>query len=392
MIDKRKLIREILRYNPSENSFYDLKLDINFADFKEKTKFLKHISGLSNSNPENPSFLIFGVENETRKVVGLNWLDDATFQNIIRSNLNNPPSILYDNVIFPDLPHDRFVGLLTIYPQKEPVSFKTKMLKYPKGAKFYRVGSQTLLEDELSSVKLPNKKELIEKIQNLSRISLSAMIGEVLKFYKDTSPSYCPSHVVFNDQFVICYSYWPEHNFDEKDLICEVTITLPTENVLLFISAVDYAKIKVTDKSFIVSKMAHLYFNKKPNFIPFIETAFIFETNSDYKIEKRLVFRVPKIRKKDAISIIKRYKEFLSNYQFLSEIERLGPAETLCDELLICALNGYSEAEDLFLNYLNGEADGCVAEAYTKAKIVYDSQNLKNSNSAIDHRDMNTGT
>lgn len=374
MIDKRKLIREILRYNPSENSFYDLKVDINLADFKEKTKFLKHISALSNSNPENQSFLIFGVENETRKIVGLNWLDDATFQNIIRSNLNNPPSILYDNVIFPDLPHDRFVGLLTIYPPKEPVSFKTKMLKFSKGAKFFRCGSQTLLEDELPSVKLPNNKELVEKIQKLSKISLSAIIREVLKFYKETSPSYCPSHVVFNDQYVICYSYWPENNFDEKDLVSEVTITLPSENVLLFISAVDYVKIRVTDNSFIVTQMAHLYFNKKPNLLPFEETAFLFETNSDYKIEKRLVFRVPKIRKKDANSIIKRYKGFFSNYKNLSEIDRIGPAETFCDELLICALNGYPEARDLFLNYLNGEADGCVAEAYTKAKIVYASQ------------------
>lgn len=374
MIDKRKLIREILRYNPSENSFFDLKEDIDLSNSKAKAKFLKHISGLSNSNQSNNSYLIFGIENKTRNILGLNWRDDALFQDLIRNNLNNPPRISYDNVIFPDLPHDKFVGLLTIFPNRKHTTFKNSLSKISKGSRFFRYGSQTLLETILTSNALPKNKQIVDEIHRLSRVSLELLLNEFVSFYKNSSPEYSPSHIVFNEQYVVCYSFWREKHFDEDDLLSEVTVILLNENISLFISAVDYAKILTTKNSFVITKMAHLYFNKENHFIPFEETKFIFNSNSDYKVEKQIVFCPPKMRRKDAESIIKRYQEFLSQYPSLDQIEKIGPAETLCDELLICVLNGYSPAKDCFLNYLNGEIDGCVAEAYSKAKEIYESQ------------------
>ncbi len=149
MKDKRKLIREILRYNPSENSFYDVKEDIDLTDKKAKEKLVKHVCGLSNSNQENDSFLIFGVENKTRHLLGLPWQDDSIFQNLLANYLWDCPLITYDNVIFPDLPHDRFIGLLTIHANTKLSGLRNPILSFPRGTRFFRFGSQTLEETRL---------------------------------------------------------------------------------------------------------------------------------------------------------------------------------------------------------------------------------------------------
>ena len=375
MKDKRKLIRELLRYNPSENSFFDLKENIDLKDKKTKEKFVKHVCGLSNSNQENDSFLIFGVENITRKIVGSPWRDDSIFQDLLASYISDCPLITYDNVIFPDLPHDKFIGLLTIHANNKSSCIKIPISSFPVGTRFYRFGSQTLEEKALPNSCIPKNIKTIEEIYRLSKVSLNQQINEILEFYKNSSPEYFPSHVVFNDQYVICYRGWPNAHPDAPDLFSEVTINLISENVSLFISAVDYVRISSSVDTFEVTEMAHLYYLKQNHFIPRRETVFRFYSNSDYKVEKRFIFVPPKIRAKDSEAIVSRYEAFLADYHKLSQTDKIGPAETFCDELLISCFNGNKKAENYFLNYLNGEADGCVAEAYHKALEIYEKYN-----------------
>ena len=57
MINKRLLIKNLFAHN-DESSFYDKKLKINIGSKEGKAKFLKHICALSNSNPNNNSYIV----------------------------------------------------------------------------------------------------------------------------------------------------------------------------------------------------------------------------------------------------------------------------------------------------------------------------------------------
>jgi predicted HTH transcriptional regulator len=122
MINKRLLIKNLLAQS-DENSFYDKKQKISLNSKEGKAKFLKHVCALSNSNPENNSFLVIGIEDETNKIVGVDFFDDSKIQNLINSYFQNPPKIIYENVAFPKLPKYKVVGLVTIFPNNEVTSF-----------------------------------------------------------------------------------------------------------------------------------------------------------------------------------------------------------------------------------------------------------------------------
>lgn len=132
MVNKRKLIELILSKNFSENTYFDVKEMICLSNTDQKAKLLKHICALSNSNPSNDSFLIFGVEDETFNYKGVEYKDDSTFQDLVFEHLDNPPRILYENVVFHELQkkdeHKQFLGLLTISGDENFCKFKKKHL------------------------------------------------------------------------------------------------------------------------------------------------------------------------------------------------------------------------------------------------------------------------
>ena len=94
MINKRLLIKNLLAHN-DENSFYDKKRKIDISQKEGKAKFLKHICALSNSNPENNSYIVIGVEDEDNTIVGVDFFDDSKIQNLINAYLANPPIVQY---------------------------------------------------------------------------------------------------------------------------------------------------------------------------------------------------------------------------------------------------------------------------------------------------------
>ena len=57
MINKRLLIKNLLSHN-DENSFYDKKQKLSLHSKEGKAKFIKHICALSNSNPNNNSYIL----------------------------------------------------------------------------------------------------------------------------------------------------------------------------------------------------------------------------------------------------------------------------------------------------------------------------------------------
>ena len=140
MINKRLLIRNLLNHN-DENSFYDNKLKIDLDSKEGKAKFLKHICALSNSNPENNSYIVIGIEDETNKIIGVDFFDDSRIQDLVNSCLVNSPIIKYENISFPRIQRHKVVGLVTVLPTKEMTSLKKNYWKYTKGMAFFRKGS-----------------------------------------------------------------------------------------------------------------------------------------------------------------------------------------------------------------------------------------------------------
>ncbi len=98
MINKRLLIKNLLAHN-DENSFYDKKRQINIGEKEGKAKFLKHICALSNSNPNNNSYIIIGIEDPTNEIIGVDFFDDSKIQNLINAYLQCPPIIQYEKCL-----------------------------------------------------------------------------------------------------------------------------------------------------------------------------------------------------------------------------------------------------------------------------------------------------
>lgn len=82
MLNKRLLIKNILSHN-DEGTFFDKKRIISLSSDSEKAKLLKHICALSNSNPENESYIIFGVLDEDNSIIGVPPFDDSVIQNLV---------------------------------------------------------------------------------------------------------------------------------------------------------------------------------------------------------------------------------------------------------------------------------------------------------------------
>ena len=129
MINKRLLIKKLLTHN-DENSFYDKKQQLDLSHKIAKAKFIKHICALSNSNPENNSYIVVGVEDETNKILGVDFFDDSKIQHLVNAYLTNPPKVQYENVGFPKLQKHKVVGLVTIHPTAKISSFKKNAWKY----------------------------------------------------------------------------------------------------------------------------------------------------------------------------------------------------------------------------------------------------------------------
>src|SRR5688572_18585907 len=143
MINKRLLIKNLLAHN-DESSFYDKKRQLNLHTKEGKAKFVKHICALSNSNPENNSYIVVGVEDHDNEILGTDFYDDSRIQNLVNAFLENPPTIQYENVPFPNLPKDKVVGLVTIKPKGGASYFKKNVFTIPAGATFLRRGSNSI--------------------------------------------------------------------------------------------------------------------------------------------------------------------------------------------------------------------------------------------------------
>lgn len=349
MINKRLLIKNLLGHS-DENSFYDRKRFISLSDKEGKAKFLKHICAFANSNPENNAYMIIGVEDENRKIVGVDFFDDSRIQNLINAYLTNPPMIAYENISFPDLPENKVVGLVTIRSSKKVCSLRKNIWKYYGGMIFYREGSSSKPQTFEFSHNESNTKT-VEEIEKMSSNNIQLTLDGVMDFINNGHKDLEAHYVVFKEQFVLCWAGNPKKT-ENKTYYSRVDIELINEQVRLFFSALDEVEINIDTNTFNITEYIQLALKNPAKYYPLENTRIDFSNNGTYKIEQQLLFEPPVY---DAQTIQRIWKKNERLFKKIAKEKTLTPDEKkellqLPSTSLICYLNGCLDAKDWMEN------------------------------------------
>jgi len=344
MINKRLLIKNLLAYN-DENTFYDKKVQLNLDSKEGKAKFLKHVCAFSNSNPLNNSYIIIGIEDETNKIVGVDFFDDSKIQNLVNAYFENPPKIQYENIAFPRLPRYKVIGLVTINPLKEVTSLKKSIWKYPKNTSFFRQGSNSKPIDKLE-IKNSNKP-IVEDIEKNARNNIELTLNGVFDFMQQHKKELHPTYKVFKDQFIVCWAGLKKE-IDDKILYSRVDIELINEQIRLFYSALDEVEIDYNSQSFIITEYLQIGIDKDYRYYPLEKTIIHFKDNGIHDIATELLFKPPIY---DAVVLQHIYN---SNNAILNKLEKNislskndnADLQQLPTTYMICSLNGFKDAKN----------------------------------------------
>jgi hypothetical protein len=346
MINKRLLIKNLLSHN-DENSFYDKKQKLSLSAKDGKGKFLKHICALSNSNPENNSYIVIGIEDEENKIIGVDFFDDSKIQNLVNAYLKNPPKIEYENVPFPRLPRHKLIGLVTIYPNNKITSLSKNAWKYKKGTVFYRRGSNSMPISINFELKNTNK-EIVAAIEKNAGNNIELTLDGVFDFINNHKPEFTPQYKVFNEQFVLCWA-GEKKIINGEEYFSRVDIELINEQVKLFFSALDDVQISYNKHSFIITEYIYLGLEKQEELYPLEKTIINFKDNGKHNIVKEFLFVPPKLNVAIMFRIYENCKSIIKKIETdvtLSEVEH----ETLLrlpTNCLICYLHGFLDAVTL---------------------------------------------
>ena len=343
MINKRLLIKNLLSHT-GENSFYDKKLKVSLGSKEGKAKFLKHICALSNSNPENNSYMIIGVEDEENKIFGVDFYDDSKIQNLVNAYLVNPPKIEYENVPFPRLPRHKVVGLVTIHSNNRIASLLKHAWKYRKETIFYRRGSNSMPASKNFELRNTNKP-IVEAIENNAKNNIQLTLDGVFDFYNNHKPEYNPQYKVFNEQFVLCWA-GKKKKINNQEFYTRVDIELINEQVRLFFSALDDVQITYNKYSFMITEYILLGIDKNEQHYPLEKTIINFKNNGKHDIVTEFLFQPPKF---DEVLIQHIYQNC---NEIITKIENNTPLSVtehedvlrLPTNHLICYLHGHEDA------------------------------------------------
>lgn len=344
MINKRLLIKNLLAHN-DENSFYDKKRKIDISQKEGKAKFLKHICALSNSNPNNNSYIVIGVEDEDNNIVGVDFFDDSKIQNLINAYLSNPPIVQYENISFPHLPDDKVVGLVTIRAIDKITSLRKNIWKYYGGSIFLRDGSMSMPKVFDIEIKDVNS-EIVASIENHAQNNIQYTLDGVFDFL-DKRQDYNPQYKVFKEYFVLCWS-GQKKVVKEEEFYSRVDIELVNEQVRLFFSTLDEVSISYDNNHFKIIEYVNLGLQGSFKYYKLEETKILFEDNVNYNIETKLLFEPPQFDKKVLHHIYNANNAILEKLKkgiILNKNEERD-LKNLPATYLICYLNLFHDAID----------------------------------------------
>jgi hypothetical protein len=328
-----------------ECSFYDKKRQLNLHNREGKSKFLKHICALSNSNPTNNSYIIVGVEDLDNEIIGDDFFDDSRIQNLVNAFLTNAPIIQYDNIPFPDLPKDKVVGLVTIKPNKNICAFTKNIHMIVAGQVYVRRGSNSIPVESLLN-KLSTNKKTVHDLEKSSKNSIEYTLDGVLDFMTIRHPDMQPKHKVFKELFVVCWA-GNAKKIRNETYYSRVSIELINEQVKLFYSSQDHVSISFDAHSFTIIEYVHLGLNDKTTFYPLEEVTIRFFENGYYKIDQKLLFEPPIYNRKLLFHIYNSnvtLLEKLKNNIILTDRE-VHDLQNLPSTFMICYFNGFGLAK-----------------------------------------------
>ena len=371
MINKRLLIKNLLAHN-DESSFYDKKRRIDLGSKEGKAKFLKHICALSNSNPKNNSYIVVGVEDESNEITGVDFFDDSKLQNLVNAYLTNAPLIAYENVMFPHLPEDKVVGLVTIRPTGKITSLRKNIWKYWGGSIFMRDGSISMPKDFDIVIQDVNS-EIVTSIEQQSMNSIEQTLDGVIDFINHRHSDLESHYKVFKELFVVCWAGLTKH-VKGTTYYSRVDIELINEQVRLFYSALDEISIEFTGDYFKITEYVHLGLNEQYKYYPLEEVMITFNENGSYHIDSQLVFEAPQFNKRTL------YHIFNANNALLDKLKKKVPLsgreekdlQRLPATYLICFLNDFQDAKDKLLEsreFLK-EINGAVYQSFKDASRI----------------------
>ena len=359
MINKRLLIKNLLTHN-DENSFYDKKEKLSLSSKEGKAKFIKHICALSNSNPENNSFIVIGIEDEENQIMGVDFFDDSKIQNLVNAYLKNPPKITYENVPFPTLPHYKVIGLVTIHPNNEVSSLVKNAWKYPKGTIFLRQGSNSMPVDTLSQPKNSNQK-IVEGIEKNSVNSIDTILSGVFDFFNRHKKEHKPQYKVFKEQHVLCWA-GKKQIIGNETFYSRVDIELINENVKFFYSTLDEVKIVYNENYFEITEYILLGLDANKKHYPLEKRTIYFTDSGDYNFDGEFLFKAPQYNKQ-LVQLT-----YNNNNSIVNKIEKGIPLSVtehedvyrLPTSYLICYLHGFVDAKEQLekaKNYIRNLSD-----------------------------------
>jgi len=345
MINKRLLVKSLLAHN-DENSFYDKKRQLNIGQREGKAKFLKHICALSNSNPANNSYIVVGVEDESNEIVGVDFFDDSKIQNLINAYLDNPPIVLYENILFPHLPEGKVVGLVTIRPIQKVTSLRKNIWKYYGGSVFFRDGSTSM--SKVYDIQLNDvNSKLVETIEQHAKNNIKLTLDGVFEFMEHHRDGLNPKYKVFKEFFVVCWAGLKK-TVKDKVYYSRIDIELINEQVKLFYSALDEVEIEMNEDSFSIIEYVRLGLYGDKDYFPLEKVSIDFSENGVYSIETELLFEAPQYDKKTLHHIYNSNNillEKIKNKQWLNSNEKKDILQ-LPATYMLCYLNDFDEAKN----------------------------------------------
>lgn len=343
MINKRLLIKNLLAHN-DENSFYDKKRLLNISQKEGKAKFLKHVCALANSNPNNNSYIVIGVEDEDNRITGVDFFDDSKIQNLVNAYLSNPPMVSYENIPFPHLSDNLVVGLVTIRPNFGKIcSLRKNIWKYYGGSVFIREGSISMPKIFGIEIKDVNSK-IVEAIEKHAQNNIELTLDGVFDFMNKRK-DYNPEYKVFKEYFVVCWA-GKIKKIKNEVYYSRVDIELINEQVKLFYSDLDEVSISIDKDFFRIVEYVHLGLQNKFQYYPLEEVQIKFKDNAGYEIESKLLFDPPKFDKKILYHIYNSNNALISKLKNGAELNKNEEKDLLNvpATYLICYFNDFELA------------------------------------------------
>lgn len=344
MINKRLLIKNLLAHN-DENSFYDKKLKLDFGSREGKAKFLKHVCAMSNSNPDNNSYIVVGVRDEDNAIEGVDFFDDSKIQNLVNAYLDHPPVITYENIPFPHLPADKVVGLITVRPKKDKsiCALRRNIWKYYGGSVFMREGS--ISKPKVFDIEIKDtNSDQVKAIENHSRNNIELTLDSVFEFMENAR-DFNPNYKVFKEYFVLCWA-GKMQKVNKKTYYSRVNIELINEQVKLFYSDQDEVEIEINEDEFKILEYIQLGLHGEYYYYPLEITRIRFKDNMSYEIESELIFQPPRFNPMTLRHYLNSNDYLLKKItkkDNLSQQEKLE-LNSLAYVYLIGYLNGFNEA------------------------------------------------